>query len=36
MITNERQYRITKAQLKRFEDDIAAYDSRGPRANVDP
>ena len=36
MITNERQYRITKAQLKRFEDDLAAHDARGPSANVDP
>ncbi|HEX7290566.1 MAG TPA: helix-turn-helix transcriptional regulator [Conexibacter sp.] len=36
MITNERQYRITKAQLKRFEDDIAAHDDRTPSAGVDP
>jgi DNA-binding transcriptional regulator YiaG len=36
VITNERQYRITKAQLKRFEDDIAAHDTRSPGANVDP
>jgi DNA-binding transcriptional regulator YiaG len=28
VITNERQYRITKAQLKRFEDDLAAHDVR--------
>jgi DNA-binding transcriptional regulator YiaG len=36
VITNERQYRITKAQLKRFEDDIAAHDARTPGADVDP
>ncbi|HEX4805878.1 MAG TPA: helix-turn-helix transcriptional regulator [Conexibacter sp.] len=36
MITNERQYRITKAQLKRFEDDLAAHDTRAPGADVDP
>lgn len=36
MITNERQYRITKAQLKRFEDDLAAHDARTPGAGVDP
>jgi DNA-binding transcriptional regulator YiaG len=36
VITNERQYRITKAQLKRFEDDLAAHDARTPSADVDP
>ena len=36
MITNERQYRITKAQLKRFEDDLATQDARPPSADVDP
>ena len=36
MITNERQYRITKAQLKRFEVDIATHDARTPSADVDP
>ncbi len=36
MITNERQYRITKAQLKRFDDDLAAHDARTPGADVDP
>ena len=36
MITNERQYRITKAQLKRFEDDLAAHDARIPSTDVDP
>jgi len=35
VITNERQYRITKAQLKRFEGDIAAHDGRTPSADVD-
>jgi len=34
VITNERQYRISKAQLKRFEDDLAAQGS--PAADVDP
>lgn len=36
MITNERQYRITKAQLKRFDDDLATHDARTPSADVDP
>lgn len=36
MITNERQYRITTAQLKRFDDDLAAHDTRTPGADVDP
>lgn len=36
MITNERQYRITKAQLKRFEDDLATHDVRARSADVDP
>jgi HTH-type transcriptional regulator/antitoxin HigA len=36
VITNERQYRITKAQLKRFDDDLAAHDARKPAAGVDP
>ena len=36
MITNERQYRISKAQLKRFDDDLAAHDARAPGAEVDP
>jgi DNA-binding transcriptional regulator YiaG len=36
VITNERQYRITKAQLKRFEDDVIAHDSRTHSADVDP
>jgi DNA-binding transcriptional regulator YiaG len=36
VITNERQYRITKAQLKRFEDALAAQEVRTPSADVDP
>jgi len=36
VITNERQYRISKAQLKRFEDDLATHDARTPGAEVDP
>jgi DNA-binding transcriptional regulator YiaG len=36
VITNERQYRISRAQLKRFEDDLAAHDARTPSADVDP
>jgi DNA-binding transcriptional regulator YiaG len=36
MITNERQYRITKAQLERFEQDAAAQTSRKPNPGVDP
>ena len=36
MITNERQYRITKAQLKRFEDDLDAQGARTPSADRDP
>ena len=30
MITNERQYRITKAALKRFEEGLAALKASGP------
>lgn len=36
MITNERQYRITKTQLTRFEENLAADDAREPAPNVDP
>lgn len=36
MITNERQYRITKAQLKRFEDDLTVHDARTPGVDDDP
>ena len=36
MITNERQYRITKARLKRFEKDLAAQETRKPGVGVDP
>lgn len=36
MITNERQYRITKAQLQRFDDDLALHAQRAPSGDVDP
>ena len=36
MITNERQYRITKAALKRFEDGLAALKASGPGPDVHP
>ena len=36
MITNERQYRITRAELKRFEEALAAQSSAGPRPGVHP
>lgn len=36
MITNERQYRITKAQLARFDESLAAHDAREPSTDVDP
>ena len=36
MITNERQYRITKAALKRFEDGLAALQAAGPGPDVHP
>jgi DNA-binding transcriptional regulator YiaG len=36
VITNERQYRITRARLKRFGDDLATHDARTPGADVDP
>ncbi|MBV9339017.1 MAG: helix-turn-helix domain-containing protein [Solirubrobacterales bacterium] len=36
MITNERQYRITHAELKRFEEALAAQSSAGPRPGVHP
>ena len=36
MITNERQYRITRAELKRFEEALAAQSSAGPRTAVHP
>jgi DNA-binding XRE family transcriptional regulator len=36
VITNERQYRITKAELKRFEDNLTAQDQREPNPDVDP
>lgn len=36
MITNERQYRITKSEARKFEQAIAAARGREPSANVDP
>jgi len=36
MITNERQHRITRAEIKRFEQAIASAQSDEPAANVDP
>jgi DNA-binding XRE family transcriptional regulator len=39
MIDNERQYRITKTELARFEEGLIAHDARDPRElppNVDP
>jgi DNA-binding XRE family transcriptional regulator len=36
VITNERQYRITKAQLNRFLENLAAHDAREPSHDVDP
>jgi DNA-binding XRE family transcriptional regulator len=36
VITNERQYRITKAALKRFEANLAAQDARERNPDVDP
>ncbi|MBV9002120.1 MAG: helix-turn-helix domain-containing protein [Solirubrobacterales bacterium] len=36
MITNERQYRITKAALKRFEEGLAALKASGPGPDVHP
>lgn len=36
MITNERQYRITKAQLKRFDEAATAQASRDRDPGVDP
>jgi DNA-binding XRE family transcriptional regulator len=36
VIANERQYRITKAQLARFEEGLIADDGREPSSNVDP
>lgn len=36
MITNERQYRISRAELKRFEEALAAQSSAGPRPGVHP
>ena len=36
MITNERQYRITRAQLKRFDEAAKAQGARDPSPGVDP
>ena len=36
MITNERQYRITRAQLKRFDDAAKTQGARDPSSGVDP
>ncbi len=36
MITNERQYRITKAALKRFEAGLVALKASGPGSDVHP
>lgn len=36
MITNERQYRITSAQLKRFEENLAAQEACEVSPDVDP
>lgn len=36
MITNERQYRITRAQLKRFDEAAAAQAARDPSPDIDP
>jgi len=36
MITNERQYRITKAALKKFEASIVAHDAGQPSPDVHP
>lgn len=36
MITNERQYRIANAELKRFEEALAAQEATGPSPDVHP
>ena len=36
MITNERKYRIANAQLKRFEEALAAQAAMGPTPDVHP
>jgi DNA-binding XRE family transcriptional regulator len=36
VITNERQYRITKTALARFEANLVTHDAREPSPNVDP
>ncbi|MGH3114464.1 MAG: hypothetical protein ACRDOP_13470, partial [Gaiellaceae bacterium] len=36
MITNERQYRITKSEARKFEQAIAGARGREPSSDVDP
>lgn len=36
MITNERQYRISKAELRRFEEALEAHQQSTPREGLDP
>ena len=36
MITNERQYRISKAELRRFEEALEAQQQSSPREGLDP
>jgi hypothetical protein len=36
LIRNEKQYRITKAQVRRFQDAIAELTSRARPANISP
>ena len=36
MITNERQYKITKAQVRKFDEARAAHAKRDPSPDVDP
>jgi len=36
MITNQRQYRISKSWLKRFEEDLQTHCASKPAAGVDP
>ena len=36
MITNERQHRITKAEIKRFEHALARAEEEAPAAGVHP
>lgn len=36
MITNERQYRITRSQLAHFDESLATHDASQPSADMDP